>query len=109
MGNSRTLDPNLTHLKYNRDVRSKFETILTLVRKDNCCHTTTRQTGPYKRTLTAALHAYPGGTGVHEGAGVDQRNIKKLLFYPGASSAPAIYIDGSRAVCRIALSFRDPK
>ena len=33
--------------------------------------------GPYKRTLIAALDVYPGGAGVHEGAGIDK--LKKGL------------------------------
>ena len=36
------------------------------------------ETEPYKSTLIAALDAYPGGTGVDEGAGVD----KVVLVYP---------------------------
>ena len=39
-----------------------------------CC---TKNWGPYKRTLIAALDAYPGGAGVHEGATVDK--LKKGL------------------------------
>ena len=46
--------------------------------------------GPYKRTLIAALDAYPGGAGVHKGARVDQND----LVYPSLSAAaiPAKYI-----------------
>ena len=41
--------------------------------------------GPYKRTLIAALVAYPRGAGVHEGAGVH----KNYLVYPASSCTPA--------------------
>ena len=43
--------------------------------------------GPYKRTLIAALDAYPGGAGVQEGAGVN----KVVLAYPCTLAYPGVY------------------
>ena len=51
-----------------------------------------KRKGPYKRTLIAMLDAYPGGAGVDEAAGVDERKIKKFvclawrLVYPSGAT-----------------------
>ena len=48
--------------------------------------------GPYKRTQIAALDAYPGGAGVHEGAGVDKNDVAypapSYTLAPGYTSVP---------------------